>query len=66
MPQKQYFLEDKMDELEIQKKRMSEIKSLLHAKAGEISELLNGAPVVIVTGGAPSKTSLPRVQAGQT
>lgn len=65
MPQKQYFLEDKMDELEIQKKRMSEIKSLLHAKAGEISELLNGAPVVIVTGGS-TKHDIPATCAGWT
>ena len=40
-----------MDDLEIQKQRTLEIKTLLHKKAGEISEILNGAPVVIVTGG---------------
>ena len=37
------------DVLENQKQRMYEIKSLLHEKANEISELLNGAPVVVVT-----------------
>jgi hypothetical protein len=40
------------EELEEQKRRIYEIKSLLHEKANEISELLNGAPVVIVTGGS--------------
>jgi hypothetical protein len=40
------------EELDNQKQRMYEIKSLLHEQAGEISKLLNGAPVVIVTGGS--------------
>ena len=52
-----------MDELEIQKQRVSEIKSLLHDKAGEISMLLNGAPVVIVTGGSTQR-DVPATVAG--
>jgi len=51
------------EELENQKQRMYEIKSLLHKKANEISELLNGAPVVIVTGGS-TKHDVPATCAG--
>lgn len=52
-----------MDDLETQKKRTMEIKSLLHAKANEVSELLNGAPVVIVTGGS-TRHDVPATVAG--
>jgi hypothetical protein len=51
------------EELKDQKQRMYEIKSLLHEKANEISELLNGAPVVIVTGGS-TKHDVPATCAG--
>ena len=51
------------DVLENQKQRMYEIKSLLHEKANEISELLNGAPVVVVTGGS-TKHDVPATCAG--
>ena len=52
-----------MDKLEIQKQRVLEIKSLLHNKADEISELLNGAPVVIVSGGS-TQHDVPATVAG--
>ena len=52
-----------MNELEVQKERVSEIKTLLHTKSREISELLNGAPVVIVTGGS-SRHDVPATVAG--
>ena len=52
-----------MDDLETQKQRTLEIKTLLHKKAGEISELLNGASVVIVTGGS-TQHDVPATVAG--
>jgi hypothetical protein len=52
-----------MDGIEHQKKRMREIRAQLHAKAREVSEIFQGAPVVIVVGGS-TQHNVPATVAG--